>query len=59
MRFKSLKYLEENISITLHDIDVRSIFKGTILYAKQIEVKVNKVDYIKLRKKFCTKTSKD
>ena len=49
----SMKFLEENISRTLFDINCSDIFLDPSPKAKEIKAKINKLDLIKL-KSFCT-----
>ena len=48
-----MKFLEENISRTLFDINCSDIFLDPSPKAKEIKAKINKLDLIKL-KSFCT-----
>ena len=53
MRPDSIKLLEENISITLSDINHNNIFFNSSLRIMEIKEKINKWDLLKY-KSFCT-----
>ena len=53
VRPDTIKLLEENIGLTLFNINHSSIFLDTVPKVKEIKAKINKWDLTKL-KRFCT-----
>lgn len=53
IRPEFINSIQENIGITLHDIEARGIFNNSMLLARLMEVQINKWDYMK-QKSFCT-----
>ena len=53
VRSDTIKLLEENIGLTLFNINHSSIFLDTVPKVKEIKAKINKWDLTKL-KRFCT-----
>ena len=53
IRSQSIRYIEDKVGKTLHDIEATSIFKDDTELRNQVETEINKWDYIKLRS-FCT-----
>ena len=53
IRPESLRYSEDKVGKTLHDIEANGIFKADTPLAKQVKTEINKWDYLKLRS-FCT-----
>ena len=53
IRPESLRYIEDKVDKTLHDIEANGIFKADMPLAKQVKTEINKWDYLKLRS-FCT-----
>ena len=53
VRLDTIKLLEENIGLTLFNINHSSIFLDTVPKVKEIKAKINKWDLTKL-KRFCT-----
>ncbi|XP_054988591.1 peptidyl-prolyl cis-trans isomerase B-like isoform X5 [Sorex araneus] len=49
IRHKSIRFIEENVGRTLHDIEAKSILKDETALTMQVEANINKWDYIKLR----------
>ena len=52
IRPESIRYIEDKVSKTLHDIEAKVIFKDDTTLTKQVETEINKRDYLKLRS-FC------
>ena len=53
IRPESIRYMEDKVCKTLHDIEAKGIFKHDTPLAKQVKTEVNKWDCLKLRS-FCT-----
>ena len=58
VRLETIKFLEENIGITLTDINQSKILYDPLPRVMEIKTKVNKWDLIKL-KSFCTADKQD
>lgn len=56
VRFESMNFLEENISINLLDIGLKNVFVDLIPKAIETKANISKWDYIKLK---CCCTAKE